>query len=123
MIDLASGSPGRARASIRSATQAGSVSTVSGTASCDGRREWIPSLPAFARRRQGEPIVQIRGASRGIGSLRKIVAQVGDRVEAGKPVIYIESTKMEIPVLSDDGGRVREVLVAENELVVAILED
>jgi biotin carboxyl carrier protein len=44
-------------------------------------------------------------------------------VEAGKPVIYIESTKMEIPVLSDDGGRVREVLVAENELVVAILED
>jgi acetyl-CoA carboxylase biotin carboxyl carrier protein len=60
--------------------------------------------------------------------VRKIVAQVEDRVEAGKPVIYIESIKMEIPVLSDDAGTVREVLVAENELVeqgqvVAILVD
>jgi biotin carboxyl carrier protein len=36
--------------------------------------------------------------------------------------------KMEIPILSDDAGMIREVLVAENELIeqgqaAAILED
>ena len=62
------------------------------------------------------------------GAVRKIVAKVGDRVEAGNPVIYLECMKMEIPVIVDDGGTVREVMVAENDLVeqgqvVAILED
>jgi len=51
------------------------------------------------------------------GSVHKIIARVGDGMEAGKPVIYIESMKLEIPVLSDDAGTVREVQA------VAILVD
>jgi len=38
-------------------------------------------------------------------------------MEAGKPVIYIESMKLGIPVLSDDAGTVRELQA------VAILVD
>ena len=48
-------------------------------------------------------------------------------MEAGDTLIVIESMKMEIPVIAEDGGVVKEILVkptepvAENQ-VVAILE-
>jgi len=70
---------------------------------------------SFCSSRQGEPVVQVRGASRGIRVRAHCPGR--DRMEAGKPVIYIESMKLGIPVLSDDAGTVRELQA------VAILED
>ena len=61
------------------------------------------------------------------GPVWQIKVSPGDRVEAGDTLIVIESMKMEIPVIAEDGGVVKEILVkptepvAENQ-VVAILE-
>ena len=61
------------------------------------------------------------------GTVWQIKVSPGDLVEAGDTLIVIESMKMEIPVIAEDGGVVKEILVkptepvAENQ-VVAILE-
>lgn len=62
------------------------------------------------------------------GTVWKLKAKPGDRVEAGDTLILIESMKMEIPVLTEDGGTVKEILVKEKDpvaegQVVAIIED
>ena len=62
------------------------------------------------------------------GSVWKIVTQVGDQLAAGDTVMILESMKMEIPVIADDGGTLVELLVAEGESVsegqtVAILDE
>lgn len=61
------------------------------------------------------------------GTVWKISSAPGDKVEGGDTLMIIESMKMEIPVITEDGGTVREILVqpkdpvAEGQ-VVAILE-
>ena len=62
------------------------------------------------------------------GTVWKLRAKPGDRVEAGDTLIIIESMKMEIPVLTEDGGTVTEILVGEKApvaegQVVAIIEE
>jgi acetyl-CoA carboxylase biotin carboxyl carrier protein len=47
------------------------------------------------------------------GSVWKIVAQVGQRLSPGEPVMILESMKMEIPVIAEDGGTLAELRVAE----------
>ena len=61
------------------------------------------------------------------GSVWKIVAAVGVRLEEGDTIMILESMKMEIPVLAEEGGTLRELNVAEGEAVregqvVAVLE-
>jgi acetyl-CoA carboxylase biotin carboxyl carrier protein len=61
------------------------------------------------------------------GAVWKIVATVGQKLEPGDTVMIVESMKMEIPVIAEDGGTVKEVLVAEGNPVtegqpVAVLE-
>jgi acetyl-CoA carboxylase biotin carboxyl carrier protein len=61
------------------------------------------------------------------GTLWKLTSQVGDSVEEGAVLMIVESMKMEIPVITEDGGVVKEILVqpkdpvAEGQ-VVAVLE-
>ena len=61
------------------------------------------------------------------GTVWKVKSKPGDRVESGDTLIVIESMKMEIPVLTEDPGTVKEILVqpkdpvAEGQ-VVAVLE-
>lgn len=61
------------------------------------------------------------------GTVWQVKSAPGDQVEAGDVLIVIESMKMEIPVIVEDGGVVKEILVkpsdpvAENQ-VVAVLE-
>jgi len=61
------------------------------------------------------------------GKVWKILVPVGERVEADDSVMVVESMKMEIPVVSEEGGTVVELRVAEGDAVedgqvVAIVE-
>ncbi len=61
------------------------------------------------------------------GSVWKITTQAGQKLEPGEVVMVIESMKMEIPVIAEDGGTVVEYRVKEGDAVsegdvVAILE-
>jgi acetyl-CoA carboxylase biotin carboxyl carrier protein len=51
------------------------------------------------------------------GSVWKIVTAVGDTVEPGGTLMILESMKMEIPVIAEDGGTVQKFTVAETEAV------
>jgi biotin carboxyl carrier protein len=62
------------------------------------------------------------------GSVWQIKVKPGDKVESGDVLIIVESMKMEIPVIAEDGGTVLEILVTEGESVadgqvVVVLED
>ncbi len=61
------------------------------------------------------------------GSVWKITTVVGQTLAPGDTVMLIESMKMEIPVIAEDGGTIKEFRFAEGESitegeVVAILE-
>lgn len=51
------------------------------------------------------------------GSVWKIVATVGTRLEEGDTIMILESMKMEIPVLVEDAGTLTELKVAEGVAV------
>lgn len=62
------------------------------------------------------------------GTVWQVKAKPGDQVESGDTLVVIESMKMEIPVITEDAGVVKEILVKEKDpvsegQVVAILED
>jgi acetyl-CoA carboxylase biotin carboxyl carrier protein len=51
------------------------------------------------------------------GNVWKIVAKVGDAMEEDVPILILESMKMEIPVSAPEAGTLREILVAEGDVV------
>lgn len=51
------------------------------------------------------------------GSVWKIVASVGQQLAPGDEIMILESMKMEIPVIVDDGGVLKELKVAEGAAV------
>ena len=59
----------------------------------------------------------IEAKSEVTGSVWKIVTTVGQKLEPGDTVMIIESMKMEIPVIAEDGGTVGEFTVAEGAAV------
>ncbi|GLZ76117.1 biotinylated protein TB7.3 [Actinorhabdospora filicis] len=52
-----------------------------------------------------------------VANVWKIVAKVGDVIEADEPIAILESMKMEIPVLAEDGGTVTSIAVNEGDVV------
>jgi biotin carboxyl carrier protein len=61
------------------------------------------------------------------GVVFQIAARAGETVQAGDPVIVLESMKMEIPVEAPRAGSVKEIRVEEGQTVqegdtVAVLE-
>ena len=52
-----------------------------------------------------------------VANVWRVLVARDDLVDAGDPVVILESMKMEIPVESPIGGTVREVLVQEGALV------
>lgn len=61
------------------------------------------------------------------GSVWMVVCAVGQQLDPGDTVMVIESMKMEIPVIAEDGGVVMEILVTKGTSVtegqlVALLE-
>ena len=51
------------------------------------------------------------------GSVWKILKAAGDGAEEGETLMILESMKMEIPVIAEDGGSIVEVRVAEGAAV------
>ena len=51
------------------------------------------------------------------GVVFQVSARTGDAVAAGDPVVVLESMKMEIPVLCENGGTVTEVRVQPGDVV------
>jgi len=51
------------------------------------------------------------------GVVWKILAQPGQKLEPGATVLILESMKMEIPVIAEDGGTLISLAVAEGESV------
>lgn len=51
------------------------------------------------------------------GSVWKIITAVGETIEPGGTLMILESMKMEIPVIAEDGGTVQKFTVAETEAV------
>ena len=51
------------------------------------------------------------------GSVWKIVTEVGQKIEPGGTLMIIESMKMEIPVICEEGGTVQKFLVDETAAV------
>jgi acetyl-CoA carboxylase biotin carboxyl carrier protein len=62
-------------------------------------------------------VAEIAAKTEVAGSVWKIVTEVGQRVEPGDTIMIVESMKMEIPVVSDEGGTVRQFLVQEKAAV------
>ncbi len=54
------------------------------------------------------------------GIVCKIIASIGDHLEESDTILFIESMKMEIPVLAPSPGKLRTIHVAEGG---AISED
>ncbi|MBL7500737.1 biotin/lipoyl-binding carrier protein [Frankia sp. CNm7] len=62
-----------------------------------------------------------------VANVWKVVVGVGDSIAAGDALVILDSMKMEIPVISEDGGRVAEIAVREGDVVqdgdlIAIVE-
>jgi len=51
------------------------------------------------------------------GTVISIEVKVGDRVEEGDVLLYIESMKMENPILAPVAGTVAEIRVSEKQVV------
>lgn len=51
------------------------------------------------------------------GNVWKIVVGVGDTVTEGTTLLILESMKMEIPLMSPEDGVVKEILVAEGDVL------
>jgi biotin carboxyl carrier protein len=52
-----------------------------------------------------------------VANVLKIAVAPGDRLAVGDTVVLLESMKMEIPVLTETGGTVTAVKVAEGDVV------
>ena len=51
------------------------------------------------------------------GTVISVEVKVGDTVEEGDALLYIESMKMENPILAPVAGKVTEIKVAEQQVV------
>ena len=52
-----------------------------------------------------------------VANVWKVVVGEGDDVEAGDTLVILESMKMEIPVVTEDGGTVSSLPVNEGDIV------
>ncbi len=52
-----------------------------------------------------------------VSSVWKVLVQPGSQVAAGEVLVILESMKMEIPVLAERAGTVRELHVVEGEVL------
>lgn len=56
-------------------------------------------------------------ASELVAGVAQVMVEAGQQVPAGTELVLLESMKMEIPVLNEDDGTVREVRVQPGDVV------
>jgi acetyl-CoA carboxylase biotin carboxyl carrier protein len=76
---------------------------------------------------RGAFMARIEVKSEITGTVWQVKSKPGDSVDSGDTLVVIESMKMEIPVITEDPGVVKEILVKEKDAVaegqvVAVLE-
>jgi acetyl-CoA carboxylase biotin carboxyl carrier protein len=69
-----------------------------------------------AKQREGAAVAEEIRAEM-VANVWKVVAAAGDDVAAGDTIVILESMKMEIPVLAEDGGILAELAVSEGDVV------
>ena len=52
-----------------------------------------------------------------VANVWKVIAKPGDQVEEGDTLVILESMKMEIPVVAESGGTVKQIAVGEGDVV------
>ncbi|MFI1765014.1 biotin/lipoyl-binding carrier protein [Streptomyces sp. NPDC020800] len=52
-----------------------------------------------------------------VAVVSEVLTAAGDPIAEGEPLVVLESMKMEIPVLAENGGRVLEVQVVPGDTV------
>ena len=52
-----------------------------------------------------------------VANVWKVLVSEGDQIEDGDTLVILESMKMEIPVLAEDGGVVSQLQVAEGDVI------
>jgi biotin carboxyl carrier protein len=52
-----------------------------------------------------------------VANVWKVVAKAGDAVEEGDTLVILESMKMEIPVIAESDGVVKQIAVSEGDVV------
>lgn len=52
-----------------------------------------------------------------VANVAQVLVVPGDQITAGDTLVVLESMKMEIPVLSETSGRVREIAVGAGEVI------
>ncbi|MEU3169933.1 biotin/lipoyl-binding carrier protein [Streptosporangium sp. NPDC006930] len=62
-----------------------------------------------------------------VANVWKVLVSEGDPVEDGDTLVILESMKMEIPVLTEDGGVISQLKVAEGDVIqegdlIAVIE-
>ena len=62
-------------------------------------------------------MARIKVLSEITGTVWKVVVKAGDAVAEDDVLIILESMKMEIPVIAEDGGTLAELRVAEGQPV------
>ncbi|GIF72747.1 biotin/lipoyl-binding carrier protein [Asanoa siamensis] len=62
-----------------------------------------------------------------VANVWKVVASAGDTVDEGDTLVILESMKMEIPVLAEGAGTLKQIAVNEGDVVqegdlIAVIE-
>jgi biotin carboxyl carrier protein len=62
-----------------------------------------------------------------VANVWKVVKATGDAIEEGDTIVILESMKMEIPVVAEAGGQLKELAVNEGDVVqegdlIAVIE-
>lgn len=73
------------------------------------------AAPKAAKKATGAGSIKVTAGA--AGKVFKLEANVGQKVEAGDPVVIIEAMKMEIPVVAPEAGTVASIDVAVGDAV------
>ena len=73
----------------------------------------IPAEKTLAKDQKGAVLSPIQGM------VLRLLVKPGEKVPKGKPIVVLESMKMEMSVESPHAGEVKEVLVFESEMINA----